>query len=156
MAAPRNSGSEGEALGLLETHGLVAALEGTDAMLKAANVRLVRQERTIPALITCIISGETAAVQSAIDAGRAAAERVGKVVSSHVIPSPSADVRAELGMDRAAGKVVAPAVGGVHYDSMTVAELRRLARERADNAFSGRTISKASKVDLLTFLRADG
>lgn len=155
MAASRIVGSEGEALGLLETHGLVAALEGADAMLKAANVRLVRQERTIPALITSIIAGETAAVQSAIDAGRAAAERVGKVVSAHVIPRPSAAVRAEVGMDDAPRMVSAPGKTTT-FDRMTVAELRRLARERADDSFSGRTISTASKGDLLMFLRAGG
>ena len=157
MAAPRNPGSEGEALGLLETHGLVAAMEATDAMLKAANVRLIRQERTVPALITCTIAGETAAVYAAIDAGRAAAERVGRVVSAHVIPRPAADIRAEMGMGEASAMASAPSAktdsAKTDYDAMTVVELRRLARNRADENFSGRTISKASKDDLVTFLR---
>ncbi len=165
MAAPRNPGPEGEALGLLETHGLIAAIEATDAMLKAANVRLIRQERTVPALITCTIAGETAAVRAAIDAGRAAAERVGTVVSAHVIPRPASDVRAAVGMGEAPAMASAPSaktdttkgdITDTDYDAMTVAELRRLARGRADENFSGRTISKASKGDLVTFLRARG
>ena len=82
----------GSALGLLETHGLVAAVEAADAMLKASAVRLVRQQRTVPALVTHMVVGDTAAVRSAVDAGAAAAARVGRVAASHVIPSPSADV----------------------------------------------------------------
>ena len=82
----------GSALGLLETHGLVAAIEAADAMLKAAAVRLVRQTRTVPALVTHMVVGDTAAVRSAVDAGAAAAARVGRVAASHVIPSPSDDV----------------------------------------------------------------
>ncbi len=158
MAPPRNSGFEGEALGLLETKGLIAALEGTDAMLKAASVRLVRQERTVPALITCIITGETAAVQSAIDAGRAAAERVGSVISAHVIPRPAREVLADLGISEARSSFLAPSVPASrsNYEAMTVVELRRLARERADKDFSGRTISKASKKDLLRFFARKG
>jgi len=160
MAAPRNPGFEGEALGLLETHGLVAAIEATDAMLKAANVRLIRQERTVPALITCTIAGETAAVRAAIDAGRAAAERVGRVVSAHVIPRPAADIRAVVGMGEASAMDSAPTVKkGItktDYDAMTVAELRRLARGRADENFSGRAISKASKGSLVAFLWGNG
>lgn len=76
------------ALGLIETNGLVAALEAADAMLKAANVRLLSKEQTNPALITIQIIGDVAAVQAAVDAGAAAAARVGMVVSTHVIPSP--------------------------------------------------------------------
>jgi microcompartment protein CcmL/EutN len=76
------------ALGLIETNGLVAALEAADAMLKAANVRLLSKEQTNPALITMQIIGDVAAVQAAVDAGAAAASRVGLVVATHVIPSP--------------------------------------------------------------------
>lgn len=155
MAAPRNSSSEGEALGLLETKGLVAALEGTDAMLKAARVRLIRQERTVPALITSIIVGETAAVSSAIDAGQAAAERVGDVVSAHVIPRPAADVIRDLALNSTSPRAPSP-VSAKDLASMTVVELRRRARERGDDKFSGRVISKASKGELLSFLRGHG
>ncbi|HSP87977.1 MAG TPA: BMC domain-containing protein [Ignavibacteriaceae bacterium] len=77
-----------KALGLVETRGLVAAIEAADAMVKAANVTLIGKERTDPALITIKIVGETAAVRSAVDAGAAAAKRVGVLVSTHIIPQP--------------------------------------------------------------------
>ncbi len=77
-----------KALGLVETRGLVAAIEAADAMVKAANVTLVGKETTNPALITIKIVGETAAVQSAVDAGSAAAKRIGVLVSTHIIPQP--------------------------------------------------------------------
>jgi len=77
-----------KALGLVETRGLVAAIEAADAMVKAANVTLVGKETTNPALITIKIVGETAAVRSAVDAGSAAAKRVGVLVSTHIISQP--------------------------------------------------------------------
>jgi ethanolamine utilization protein EutM len=77
-----------KALGLVETRGLVAAIEAADAMVKAANVTLIGKERTDPALITIKVVGETAAVRSAVDAGAAAASRVGVMVSTHIIPQP--------------------------------------------------------------------
>jgi ethanolamine utilization protein EutM len=80
------------ALGLIETRGLVGAIEAADAMVKAANVQLVGKERVDAALITVKIVGETAAVRSAVDAGSAAAKRVGELVSSHVIPRPSQEI----------------------------------------------------------------
>src|SRR3989304_1939632 len=80
------------ALGLIETRGLVGAIEAADAMVKAANVQLVGKERVDAALITVKIVGETAAVRSAVDAGSAAAKRVGELISSHVIPRPSHEI----------------------------------------------------------------
>lgn len=77
-----------KALGLVETRGLVAAIEAADAMIKAANVTLIGKERTDPALITIKVVGETAAVRSAVDAGAAAAGRIGVLVSTHIIPQP--------------------------------------------------------------------
>src|SRR5664279_3847971 len=77
-----------KALGLIETRGLVAAIEAADAMVKAANVKIVGKEQTNPALITIKIVGDVAAVKSAVDAGAAAAQKVGEVVSVHVIPQP--------------------------------------------------------------------
>jgi len=76
------------ALGLIETRGLVGAIEAADAMLKAANVKLVSREKITAALVTVKIIGEVAAVKSAVDAGAAAAQRVGQLVSAHVIPRP--------------------------------------------------------------------
>jgi microcompartment protein CcmL/EutN len=82
----------GSALGMVETFGLVAAIEAADAMLKAADVRLVRKHRVDPGMISHVVVGETAAVQAAVDAGAAAAGRLGKVVGTLVIPRPSDDV----------------------------------------------------------------
>lgn len=87
------------ALGLLETHGLVAGIEAADAMLKTAEVRLVAMEQTIPALITVKVVGDVASVTASVAAGRAAAERVGRVVSAHVIPRPADEVRAMMRLD---------------------------------------------------------
>ena len=85
-----------KALGLVETRGLVAAIEAADAMVKAANVTLIGKERTDPALITIKIVGETAAVRSAVDAGSSAAKRVGVLVSTHIIPQPDDQMAALL------------------------------------------------------------
>ncbi len=76
------------ALGMVETRGLVAAIEAADAMLKAANVKFVGKEIVVPALITIKVIGDTAAVKAAVDAGAEAAKRVGQLVSVHVIPQP--------------------------------------------------------------------
>jgi ethanolamine utilization protein EutM len=77
-----------KALGLVETRGLVAAIEAADAMVKAANVTIIGKEKVDPALITIKIAGDVAAVKSAVDAGAAAAKRVGELVSVHIIPQP--------------------------------------------------------------------
>jgi ethanolamine utilization protein EutM len=79
------------ALGLIETKGLVGAIEAADAMTKAAEVELIGKERTGGGLITVKIKGDVAAVRAAIDAGAAAAQRVGQLVSVHVIPRPDDD-----------------------------------------------------------------
>ena len=77
-----------QALGLLETRGLVASIEAADAMLKASKVRLVSKEKVTAGLITIVIVGDVAAVKASVDAGAAAAQRVGELVSIHVIPKP--------------------------------------------------------------------
>jgi ethanolamine utilization protein EutM len=77
-----------EALGLLETKGLVSLMEGTDAMLKAADVQMIGWDRAGAGLVTAFVKGEVAAVKAAIDAGAEAAGRVGTVVAVHVIPRP--------------------------------------------------------------------
>ncbi len=81
-----------EALGMVECKGLVAMIEAADAMVKSANVRLVGYEKIDAGLVTAIVRGEVGAVKSAVDAGAAAARRVGVVVAIHVIPQPHADV----------------------------------------------------------------
>ncbi len=83
---------DGQALGLIETMGLVAAVEAADAMVKSARVRLISKQQAGGGLITIIVAGETGSVQAAVDAGAAAAGRVGRVVSARVIARLAADV----------------------------------------------------------------
>ncbi len=80
------------ALGMVETLGLVGAIEAADAMVKAANVRLIGKERIGGGFVTVMVRGEVAAVKSACDAGAAAAAKVGELKSVHVIPRPHEDV----------------------------------------------------------------
>jgi len=82
----------GEALGMVETRGLVPAIEAADAMVKAANVKLVGYEKIGSGLVTVMVRGDVGATKAATDAGAAAARKVGEVVSVHVIPRPHADV----------------------------------------------------------------
>jgi len=79
------------ALGMIETRGLVGAIEAADAMVKAANVKLIGQERIGSGLVTVMVRGDVGAVKAATDAGAAAAQRVGELVSVHVIPRPHSD-----------------------------------------------------------------
>ncbi len=81
-----------DALGMIETRGLVGAVEAADAMVKAANVTLVGTEKIGSGLVTVLVRGDVGAVKAATDAGAAAAEKVGEVVSVHVIPRPHSDV----------------------------------------------------------------
>lgn len=81
-----------KALGLVETRGLVAAIEAADAMVKAANVKLIGKEVTKAALITIKVTGDVAAVKAAVEAGAEAAKRVGELVAIHVIPQPDAQM----------------------------------------------------------------
>lgn len=80
-----------DALGMVETHGLVGAIEAADAMVKAANVTLVGREKIGSGLVTVMVRGDVGAVKAAVDAGAAAAKVVGEVVSVHVIPRPHSD-----------------------------------------------------------------
>ncbi len=80
------------ALGMIETKGLVGAIEAADAMVKAANVILVGKEQIGSGLVTVMVRGDVGAVKAATDAGAAAAERVGELIAVHVIPRPHGDV----------------------------------------------------------------
>lgn len=84
------------ALGLIETRGFVGAIEAADAMVKAANVKLVGSKQVGAGLVTVMVRGDVGAVKAATDAGAAAAERVGELVSVHVIPRPHGDVETIL------------------------------------------------------------
>ncbi len=81
-----------QALGLVETRGFVGAIEAADAMVKAANVKLVGKEKSGSGLVAMLVRGDVGAVKAAVEAGGEAARRVGELISTHVIPSPHADV----------------------------------------------------------------
>ena len=87
---------ESQAIGILETQGLTAILEATDAMLKSADVSLVGKEKIGAAYVTIVIRGDVAAVKAALDAGSAAAASLGKVIAAHVIARPHAELLALL------------------------------------------------------------
>ena len=81
-----------EALGMVETRGLVAAIEAADAMCKAANVTLVGTEKIGSGLVTVMVRGDVGAVKSSVEAGESSARALGEVVATHVIPRPHGDV----------------------------------------------------------------
>ena len=85
-----------DALGMIETKGLVGAIEAADAMVKAANVYLIGKEHVGGGLVTIMVRGDVGAVKAATDAGAAAAQRVGELISVHVIPRPHAEVEGIL------------------------------------------------------------
>ncbi|MBI3871833.1 MAG: BMC domain-containing protein [candidate division Zixibacteria bacterium] len=170
---------ERQALGLIETVGLIGAIEAADAAAKAAAVRLVQSEVTDGALVTVHIEGELGAVQAAVEAGVAACQKVGQLLSHVVIPRPDSGLDAildhptrALGPKKRGNPPSAPAprqsplrppvsttresgaprtMTGHGYASMTVAALRRLARRRGDVQISGRDLARADK-DLLARL----
>ena len=81
-----------EALGMVETRGLVAAIEAADAMVKAANVTLIGSEKIGSGLVSIHVRGDVGAVKAAVEAGGSAASRLGEVIATHVIPRPHPDV----------------------------------------------------------------
>ncbi len=157
MSAPTET-----ALGLIETRGLVGAIEAADAMVKAADVRLVAAKVTPAALVTVQVVGEVAAVKAAVEAGRRAAERVGEIVSVHVIPRPDTAVRTLQQLDAAPPAAEAPSASkktnptAASYSGLTVRELRAVAREIAGFPLQGREIARATKKQLLDLLKKHG
>lgn len=157
-----------DALGLIETRGLIGAIVAADAALKSANVVLKGTERVDAALVTVMVAGEVAAVQAAVDAGSAAAERVGELIAKHVIPRPHADVDALL--EPIAGPSAVPegavtthsptpqpeqttlGVTRQYLETTSVTELRRLARQAPGLGMRGREISAANRQDLIQAL----
>jgi ethanolamine utilization protein EutM len=100
-----------EALGLLECKGLVALMEGSDAMLKAANVEMMGWDKAGSGMVTAFVRGDVAAVKAALDAGAEAAGRVGQVIAVHVIPRPHDELGGMMPKRRAGAP--APAAAGV-------------------------------------------
>lgn len=154
------------ALGLIETRGLVGAIEAADTALKTSQVQLVGKERADGGLMTIKIIGETAAVRAAVDAAATAAQRIGELVSVHVIPRPHDELA--LFLDDDSNKVVekknnAPPdkpddlfesiddVAGYKnkLDKLTVHQLRTLARSVENISIYGRKISMANKQQLI-------
>lgn len=93
-----------DALGMIETRGFTAMVEASDAMVKAAKVELVGYEKTGGGYVTAIVRGDVAAVRAAVDAGLRAAEKVGEIVSTHVIPRPHENVDSALPLGRTKSK----------------------------------------------------
>jgi len=89
-----------DALGMIETKGFVAMVEAADAMVKAAKVELIGYEKIGGGYVTAVVRGDVAAVKAATEAGQRAAERVGEMVSVHIIPRPHANVDAALPLGR--------------------------------------------------------
>jgi len=89
-----------DALGMIECRGFAAMVEASDAMVKAAKVELVSYEKTGGGYVTAIVRGDVAAVRAALDAGARAAERVGEVISTHIIPRPHGNVDEVLPLGR--------------------------------------------------------
>ena len=89
-----------DALGMIETRGFAAMVEASDAMVKAAKVELTGYEKIGGGFVTAIVRGDVAAVRAAVDAGTRAAERVGEIVSTHVIPRPHKNVDSALPLGR--------------------------------------------------------
>ena len=137
------------ALGLVETRGLVAAIEAADAMVKAAQVVCLGKEVTDASLVTIKVVGEVGAVKAAVAAGAAAASKVGQLVSSHVIPRPH---------DEAENFIYQPAEkarldGNAEISALTLSELRERAAATPDFSLSKTKIMQASKSTLLKLLQ---
>lgn len=162
------------ALGMVETRGLVGSIEAADVMVKTANVHILGKETIRNGFVTIHVVGEVAAVKVAVEAAAAAASRVGSVVSTHVIPRPAADIEQILTQPRpipapssqpvvtdaltpARRTSTSDAIEGVEgeaeyrarLESMTVPQLRTLARQEGGLSIIGREISRANKEELI-------
>jgi microcompartment protein CcmL/EutN len=140
---------------LIETRGLVGAIEAADAGAKAANVRLLGTERADAGLVTVKFLGEVAAVKAAVDAGAAAAARVGHLVSAHVIPRPHDELGVVAEDDEGSDAPVSrDHLAGERLAEMKVVELRSLARRVPDFPLKGRDVARAGREELLAAFRA--
>jgi ethanolamine utilization protein EutM len=144
------------ALGMIETRGLVGMTEAADAMVKAATVLLVGKEYVGGGHSTVFCRGEVGAVKAALDAGAAAAKKVGELLSVHLIAKPDAQVDSIL--PNFEWVWIAPwrrtmTLENFDPDRLTVAELRKLARELPRIELSGRDISKADRDTLVAAIR---
>jgi ethanolamine utilization protein EutM len=167
-----------KALGLIETVGLVGAIEACDAASKAADVIVSAAEIVDPALVTIKIFGELGAVQAAVGAGSAAAAKIGQLLSSHIIPNPDSELEVIMGEafkpslaktpiqkgnapKSKSTKIAVPRVSSKpdsnidmpRLEKMRVTELRNFARTIPNLGIKGREISRADKETLLNEIR---
>ena len=145
-----------QALGLIETRGLVGAIDAADAGLMAAPVELLGSEQADAGLVTVLFAGDTAAVKSAVDAGAAAAERVGQLVSVHVIPRPDPELGALEQDAEPGGGGNGGARGAQRLADMKVVDLRHRARQTPDFPLKGRELSRANREELLALFQRLG
>jgi ethanolamine utilization protein EutM len=158
-----------QALGMIETKGRVGASEAADAMTKAAYVDLIGQETIGGGYTTMFVRGDVGAVKAALDAGQAAAEKAGELVSVHLIPRPHEDIEPLLpamaapprvsppwGGEGAEGPPVLPRRpdGSVDLEALSVPELRRYGRSLPNFPLKGREISMADRETLLRAFRS--
>ena len=143
----------GRALGLVETRGLVGAIEASDAGAKAAAVDFTGTEYADAGLVTVMFRGSVAAVKSAVDAAAAAADRVGQLVSAHVIPQPISDL--DWFMEDDPAEPVGP-IDPERLAVMKVVELRRAARSVANFPIKGRQLARAGRDEILDAFRSIG
>ncbi len=150
-------GWSGQALGLIETRGLVGAIEAADAGTKAAAVEFVGSEYADAGLVTVYFRGTVAAVRAAVDAGAAGAERVGELVSVHVIPQPHSDldIISDVSTDSDAPPERAT-VDPARLKTMRVVELRKAARRVREFPIKGREIARANREEILDGFRTLG
>ncbi len=143
------------ALGLIETRGLVGAIEAADAAAKAADVQLVDFERIGGGLVALRFYGDVASVQTAVEAGVAAAQQVAEVISRRVIARPHADLvqLLENGNRPKADVVVAVEhFSGAELHTLSVSQLRQLVRQEPKAQLKGRQVSRANKQTLIAEL----
>ena len=137
------------ALGLIETKGLVGIVEAADAAVKAASVELSAVEKIEGGLVSIQLLGDVGAVQAAVQAGAAAAQRTGQLVSQHIIPNPHDDLVEAFGLDGTDSKTV-------DLETLSVTQLRSLARQTSGLSIQGREISRSNRDQLIEALRLAG
>lgn len=137
-----------DALGMIETRGLVGSIEAADAMLKAANVTLLNKTQVGGGLVTVMVRGDVGAVKAAVDAGAAAAERVGELIAVHVIPRPAAEVEGIL--DHPQKRPEPPALEVLPADTVASACSSEGAEDPLDEAGEA-TAGEASEEEEETF-----
>ena len=137
------------ALGLIETKGLVGIVEAADAAVKAASVELSAVEKIEGGLVSIQLLGDVGAVQAAVQAGAAAAQRTGQLVSQHIIPNPHDDLVDAFNLNGTDSKTV-------DLETLSVTQLRSLARQTSGLSIQGREISRSNRNQLIEALKLAG